>query len=71
MPYQNSNFAALTAETRTVIPTNNAAFHLNRKDQTLRGWACYEDGPIKPVRINGRLAWSVDDIKKLLAEGDK
>ena len=71
MPYQNSNFAALPEETRSVIPTNNAAFHLNRKDQTLRGWACYEDGPIKPVRINGRLAWSVDDIKKLLAEGDK
>jgi hypothetical protein len=69
MTYQNRNFAALIEETRSVIPTNNAAFHLNRKDQTLRGWACHETGPIKPVRINGRLAWSVDEIRVLLKGG--
>lgn len=69
MTYKDTNFAPLDAETRSAIPTNKAAFHLNRRDQTLRGWACNEDGPIKPVRINGRLAWSVAGIKKLLAEG--
>lgn len=63
------NFISLAQETRTVIPTENAAYHLNRKEHTLRCWACHEDGPIKPVRINGRLAWPVADIKKLLAEG--
>ncbi|MDP2268092.1 MAG: DNA-binding protein, partial [Deltaproteobacteria bacterium] len=39
---------------------------LNRKPQTLRGWACLENGPIRPLRINGRLAWSVLELKRLL-----
>lgn len=69
MTNKDTNFAPLDAETRSAVPTNQAAFHLNRRDQTLRGWACHEDGPIKPVRINGRLAWSVAEIKRLLAEG--
>ena len=36
---------------------------------TLRKWACLENGPIRPVRINGRLAWHVSDLQKLL-QGD-
>lgn len=58
--------AALTAETRTHIPTACAAYWLNRSPQTLRIWACYESGPIHPVRIHGRLAWPVDEIVRLL-----
>lgn len=50
----------------TVISTEQAAFYLNRKPQTLRCWAMREDGLIRPLRINGRLAWSVKDIKKVL-----
>ncbi|KVC95076.1 helix-turn-helix domain-containing protein [Burkholderia ubonensis] len=49
-----------------VLPTNEAAAALNRKPQTLRKWACLENGPIRPVRINGRLAWRVSDIQALL-----
>lgn len=56
----------LSEETRVRVPTHVAAFHLNRAEQTLRGWACRDDGPIRPVRVNGRLAWSVDEIKQLL-----
>lgn len=33
---------------------------------TLRGWACYGTGDIQPQRVNGRLAWPVADIRKLL-----
>ncbi len=51
---------------QAVIPTNEAAAALNRKPQTLRKWACLENGPIRPVRINGRLAWRVSDIQALL-----
>lgn len=51
------------------LSTNEAAILLNRKPQTLRKWACYEDGPIRPVRINGRLAWLAKDIRALLGEG--
>ncbi|QLA80387.1 DNA-binding protein [Acidovorax sp. JMULE5] len=53
-------------ETRTVVDTATAAFHLNRRPQTLRVWACYEDGPIRPIRVNGRLAWPVVAIRGLL-----
>lgn len=64
-----TNYTALVRETRTVIDTNAAAFHLGRKPQTLRKWACHEDGPLRPVRINGRLAWNVNDIKRIVSEG--
>lgn len=56
----------LNQETRTVLPTSEAARHLNRAQQTLRLWACYESGPIRPIRVNGRLAWSTAEIRRLL-----
>lgn len=49
-----------------VKPTREAAVHINRKPQTLRKWACLENGPIRPIRINGRLAWRVSDLEALL-----
>jgi len=52
-----------------VLPTDAAAAAINRKPQTLRKWACLENGPIRPVRINGRLAWRVSDLQKLLNGG--
>jgi hypothetical protein len=53
-------------ETRATLPTDEAALHLNRAPQTLRIWACRENGPIRPLRIGGRLAWSVADLRRLL-----
>ena len=66
--------AATTAQTwpplelvnRPTIPTEQAAFYLCRRPQTLRGWACNEDGPLRPVRIHGRLGWPVAAIRALL-----
>ena len=49
-----------------VLTTEAAANALNRKPQTLRKWACLENGPIRPIRINGRLAWRISDIQQLL-----
>ena len=57
---------ALERETRATLPTTEAAFHLNRAQQTLRLWACLEDGPIRPLRIHGRLAWPVSELRRLL-----
>jgi len=57
------------ANGRDAISTTEAAHVLNRKDQTMRKWACLENGPIRPVRINGRLAWRVSDLAKLLSGG--
>lgn len=65
----NTQFTSLALETRTVIDTNAAAFHLGRRPQTLRKWACHEDGPLRPVRIMGRLAWNVAEIRKIVSEG--
>ena len=59
-------FLPLELETRVAVDTAAAAFHCNRRPQTLRAWACLENGPIRPIRINGRLAWRVSDIRQLL-----
>lgn len=63
---QSQNFPPIEAETRSHVNTACAAFHLTRKPQTLRAWACLENGPMRPIRIGGRLAWAVADIKILL-----
>mgnify|MGYP000039709854 CR=1 FL=1 len=54
----------LELEIRTVVNTERAAYYLNRKPQTLRGWACHDDGPLRPLRINGRLAWPVAELRR-------
>lgn len=56
----------LDREPRAALPTPEAARHLNRAQQTLRLWAMRENGPIRPIRVNGRLAWPVAEIRKLL-----
>lgn len=49
------------------LTTEQAAAALNRAQQTLRRWACEESGPVRPVRINGRLGWRVSDLRRVLA----
>ena len=56
----------LALETRAAITTAEAAGHLNRAQQTLRLWAMREDGPVRPLRINGRLAWPVSELRRVL-----
>ena len=59
-------FPPLELENRPSVPTEQAAFYLHRRPQTLRSWACNEDGPIRPLRLNGRLLWPVAEIRRLL-----
>ncbi len=59
-------FPPLERETRATLPTPEAAFHLSRAQQTMRLWAMKGEGPLRPLRINGRLAWPVADLKRLL-----
>ena len=56
----------LETVTRPTVGTADAAFYTNRRPQTLRGWACNEDGPLRPIRINGRLAWHVAELRRVL-----
>jgi len=66
MDFNNFQQCSIASEVRAFLDTREAAFHLNRRPQTLRIWACKEDGPLRPVRINGRLAWPVKEIRRVL-----
>jgi hypothetical protein len=59
-------FPPLELDTRVVVDTATAAHHCNRRPQSMRAWACLETGPLRPIHINGRLAWRVSDIRQLL-----
>lgn len=59
-------FPPLTAVSKDHVDTAQAAHYLDRKPGTLRLWACKSSGPIVPRNINGRLAWPVADIRRLL-----
>jgi len=59
-------FPRLETITSPTVDTAAGAYYLNRAAQTLRKWACLENGPLCPIRINGRLAWYVADIKRIL-----
>lgn len=61
-------FPTLESITRPTVGTHDAAFYLNRAPNTLRIWACRENGPegLRPLRISGRLAWPVAALRSLL-----
>ena len=58
-------FPPLHQVTKPNLTTAEAAYYLNRKPQTMRVWACHEDGPIRPKRTNGRLDWQTTDVKRI------
>jgi hypothetical protein len=62
------DFVPLHLETRTHVSTAVLCRHLNRKEQTARGWASAGTYPpgLRPVRCNGRLAWPVAGIRAAL-----
>jgi hypothetical protein len=60
-----AKYPPLQAVTRPNLKTEEAAHYLNRRPQTLRAWACLENGPIRPKRIQGILAWNTAEIKAL------
>lgn len=58
-------FPPLEKVTRPNLKTEEAAHYLNRRPQTLRAWASLENGPLRPRRVAGILAWSTSEIKAL------
>jgi hypothetical protein len=62
------HFPPLEMVSRPSVPTAQAAYYLNRRPQTMRGWASEETFPdgLRPVRINGRLGWPVAGIRAVL-----
>ena len=61
----HQQFPTLESVTRPTVDTAAAAYYLNRRPQTLRCWAMSQH-PIRPLRINGRLAWPVSELRRLL-----
>lgn len=59
-------FTPLELETRPTVDTAAAAHYLHLAQQTMRIYACKENGPLRPRRINGRLHWVTADIRNLL-----
>lgn len=57
------------ALTLTHVDTPTAAKMMGFAENTLRKWHCLGTGPIKPVRVRGRLRWAVAEINRVLAEG--
>ncbi len=62
-------FPPLEQVTRPTVPTDQAAYYLNRRPQTLRSWASTQEGPLHPIRISGRLAWPISELRKVLSGG--
>lgn len=67
-PAAHADFVPLHLETRTHVTTAVMCRHLNRREQTARGWACAETFPdgLRPLRVMGRLAWPVAGIRAVL-----
>ena len=59
-------FPPLELETRPTVDTAAAAHYLHKAQQTLRIYACRENGPIRPIRVGAHLHWKTDEIRKLL-----
>ncbi len=65
---KTEQFPPLTTVTRTHVDTAAAAYYLNRRPQTLRGWHCHGAYPegLRPLALNGRLAWPTAGLRTLL-----
>jgi P63C domain len=57
----SKQFPPLETVTRPTVETAAAAFYFNRREKTLRGWACHEDGPSGYQRFRAK-----DSLAKIL-----
>ena len=69
LPATQPHFPPLSQVTKPNVTTAHAAYLLDRQEQTLRVWACNENGPLRPIRISGRLAWPVSELQRVLSGG--
>lgn len=61
----NVQYLPLEQVTKPNLTTSETAYYLDRRPQTLRVWACLENGPMRPRRIGGLLAWPTSEVKAL------
>ena len=58
-------FTPIEQETRPTVSTAAAAYYLHRRPQTLLSWHSKGVGPLRPIRVHGRLAWRLAEIREL------
>ena len=56
----------LSEVTKTHVPTKDAAYYLGRSQSTLMRWQRQGISEVSSLKMQGRLSWSVADIKKVL-----
>lgn len=66
MTHMFDNFIPLKDEMRTHLGTRDTARHLGRQQKTLINWAHEGSGPLRPIRVGGRLMWPVNKLRELL-----
>lgn len=60
------SYAPLNEVSATHVSTDQAAYYLMRRPNTLRIWAMGQKvAPITPIRINRRLAWPTSKLREL------
>lgn len=59
-------FPPIEQVTRPNVPTKQAAYYLDRSEMTLRLWSHSGKGPIEPLRVGGRLAWPVAELRRIM-----
>lgn len=53
--------------TPKMLKTSEAAALLRVRADSMRRWACgRRPGPLKPVRVGGRLLWPAEEVRRLL-----
>ena len=65
-PKASLPFLPLELETRPTVTTAAIAHYTHMAQQTWRIYACKETGPLRPLRIAGRLLWPTAELKRLL-----
>jgi hypothetical protein len=58
-------YPPLALVTKPNLTMADLGYYLDRRPQTCRSWASLENGPLRPKRIGGLLAWSTTQVKAL------
>ncbi len=61
-----ADFVPLALETRPTVTTAAIAFYTHSAPQTWRIHAMRQTGGILPLRLNGKLHWPTDQLRRLL-----
>ena len=63
---QRTQFPPLEEVTKPLLTTDEYCHYSNYKKQTVWLHASTERGPVRPIRVGGRLGWPTKAVKQLL-----